>query len=461
MITFKSTEWTRFLWKSHCEGDFELIRALNEGSDKIADSFKEFANELFHDIYQGHKFDSDSGPEWAKIAREALSIPEIQDKLSACTGQRLQSGLMAASLIKKVVRNPPKSKVAEANVEAALQDLLAEDDPSLAEQLKGFMDTQPSDAPVDWDAAELREALRKAAVEVQTELDETADLIRVLGSGSEAGDISKKVSPVTAKLAKAVRDNPKLQEIIKMAGKLQALAKQSQKAKPRKGTNEVSGVELGFDLAKLLPSELALLTDPALEAVFARKLQEKTLAQYSITEKPEENQGPVIILIDSSASMQFRSRDTWAAAVALAFFQIAQNQKRNFHVIIFNGGVKESRSFPAKEKVSATDLLTTVSLSPSGGTNFSVALAEARKVLIDSGDYKKADVIMLTDGKASVSESFKASWNKTKEDTGARLFTIYVVSQTCRDLEDCSDESIVLPKFIKEQHKLTNIFSQL
>lgn len=101
---------------------------------------------------------------------------------------------------------------------------------------------------------------------------------------------------------------------------------------------QISGINHGNDILRLLPSELAMLGLEELEFEFYRKLVEKQLLIYRSASKHQEQQqpkGPFIVCIDTSGSMGKFNKHC-AKTFCLALMKIAMTDNRQCHIILFS-----------------------------------------------------------------------------------------------------------------------------
>ena len=130
---------------------------------------------------------------------------------------------------------------------------------------------------------------------------------------------------------------------------------------PTKRTKEeICGVELGADLANLIPQEFSLLNDDDLEILFELKLLEKRLFCFEKQglvekqikdvkeiekQKPKElkskdkNKGAIILCVDTSGSM---SGEPEMVAKALTLFVASRARRKNraCYLINFSSDIK-------------------------------------------------------------------------------------------------------------------------
>jgi len=89
---------------------------------------------------------------------------------------------------------------------------------------------------------------------------------------------------------------------------------------------EITDVELGNDLGRLLPVELVKLRHPRLHALALRDLHERKAMQYALTGKERLGKGPLCCCW--TGRVDGGEKDTWSSAVALALMGLAHTEHR-------------------------------------------------------------------------------------------------------------------------------------
>jgi uncharacterized protein with von Willebrand factor type A (vWA) domain len=222
-------------------------------------------------------------------------------------------------------------------------------------------------------ADSIRRAARVGLAEATAEIDRATEAIRAFGGGYGVGaGTGLAGAPLALKdkltLVRQVEQSPKLRQIATMAGRLVRIAFQVQATRVVHAPDEVTSIAVGDDLAHVLPSELALLGDPATEDLFFARYAEKRLLQYALVGHEPQGRGPIVLALDSSGSMA-GPKDVWAKAVALALLAIAGKQRRDLAVLHFGGAPEELRAFRfARGQASPHELLACAGLFYGGGT---------------------------------------------------------------------------------------------
>ena len=169
----------------------------------------------------------------------------------------------------------------------------------------------------------------------------------------------------------------------------------------RHGADEVSDVEVGTNLSRLLPSELAKLARPALKLFLLASLIESKSMQYRLSGTDSLGRGPLVVCLDKSGSMD-GPKDIWSTAVALALLDVAQRQRRPFALLSFDGAVKHEVQVPVGGLLPEEALF----VASSGGTDITNVVSRALSIIQESnGAMKKADVVLITDGESDTLEA--------------------------------------------------------
>ncbi len=251
---------------------------------------------------------------------------------------------------------------------------------------------------------QLRRALNRACDKASEAVDqqrETMDGLAGVGFGSGAGQHTKTSGAQARRLSQRLKRDERLSRIALLAGKFKRIAAAKQKAKVRHGADEVSDVELGSNLSRVLPSELAQLGHPLMRRAFLARLTEGKVMQYRLSGTDSLGRGSLIVCIDKSGSMEGTS-DIWATAVALALLDVAQRQRRPFALVAFDGDVKRQDIVEVGGQLPEETLFTACS----GGTNITGALSRAMSIIQTStGGMKAADVVLITDGESETQDA--------------------------------------------------------
>lgn len=202
--------------------------------------------------------------------------------------------------------------------------------------------------------------------------------------------------PRTDVMVMARRDE-RLKRIALLAGKFKRIAAQKRRTRIKHGADEVIDMELGGDVARLLPAELAKLAHPVARLALMRDVLERQAQQYRLEGADTLGKGPMVVCLDKSGSMARMeyAKDIWATAVALALLEKARAERRPFHLIGFNSfPFAEFTAMPGQEL--SPDALF---IQAHGGTDIGNALEQGLDFISKAkGAMRKADIVLISDG---------------------------------------------------------------
>lgn len=453
-----NTRWERLQRDRFRNANDSLKKAIQLGEKKGYDNFDEFSQDLFSSIYQMNpKFpaedvESTPGTQWAKNAiRELENLSEFKSLRNTCSRcDSLHAGMastvlsyhFAESLQKVTEKNPDDVQKELENVQDLLKNSPKNKD---LKQMENQLKTQLEKSQKNWkevesklDGHSIRQVLRKGLKQAKKEISGVENSMNAFGWGSGDGnDQFSKDSEKRLELAKQIKENKKLQEVAKIAGRLKREAKRIQANRASKTPSAITTVELGNDLSKTLPSELVKLLNPATKKVFYRSYLERSLLQYKVEGVEKKQQGPIVACVDNSGSMG-GALEYWSKAVCLALLQIATDTKRTMQVIHFDTKVKKTYTFE-KGVAKPEDVIEMCTYFSGGGTNFEAPLTQAFKNVRERAveGLEKADVILISDGMCAINDNLKTAIKELGKFTGARLFSI-VFGHVNEDIEEIS-----------------------
>lgn len=289
----------------------------------------------------------------------------------------------------------------------------------------------------------MNQAMASAAKAANDEVTEVQDFLNAWGM--EGGDKNRRITYEDKKRAlQRLRNSNKLKKLTDLIGRFRALVNQEMKKKSNDGATAVKSVKTGDQIQHILPSELMQLKNPITRKNFLRKMGEKSLLMYDKVSERPKGRGPVIACCDVSGSMEGKAEE-WSKAMSLALLEITQKQKRAYAYIGFDhqiqdvyeipyGSLKPEMVFDIAERFSG------------GGTNFEQPLRKALDIM-KGQKFKKGDIIFITDGSASVSDSFLKEFKRVKAEKEFTVRTILVnVGSWGSDgiVKEFSDEVVTL-----------------
>ena len=390
----KTTSWPTFMRETHARlytGD------RIKGVDEVKPEFK-FAEKL-HSLL-------DDLPEWERLARR-------------CKGDAFNAESAATGLVSRMMEHVPEHKkdARDARRRAGLlQDEYEEalrNNPGLSKpsQLQGAeqelesAEAEASGNAESMDPSAIRQAMRSAIKGESEHLDEMDRAAMSLGWGAQdAGAGADSMSEAKEAIASRLADAPKLQAIMEIAGRMRNIMREVQATKVRRGVNEVTDIEVGRDIARLLPSELMQLCNPLTKLDLFRKLLEGRALQYKLEAEEKLGKGPVLVVIDDSGSMR-GELEVWAKAIGLAMLDLARREGRHFGYCTFSTEVTHSFTEDPGKRTRPGDLLDHLAVHRGGGTSFDAPLHWALGQIDLHPNLDESDIIFISDGACRASDS--------------------------------------------------------
>jgi len=226
---------------------------------------------------------------------------------------------------------------------------------------------------------------------------------------------------VLKKYAELLERDKSLQELAEMLGRMRQAEREYEEEifadmviKPawkaeHAAKAELVGVHESDDISSMLPAEAALLADEITELLFYKKFVEKKLQTFEYQAKvlsweeeeikkkrqkeKEDKKGPFIICVDTSGSMH-GTPETVAKTLCFALLKMAVRDNRKCYLISFSTAIETLNLTDLKNNLDK--LVEFLSMSFHGGTDAVPAMREALRML-ETEEYKKADVIMVSD----------------------------------------------------------------
>ncbi len=242
-----------------------------------------------------------------------------------------------------------------------------------------------------------------------------------------------------AALYRRVRADTGLRRVCDLAGRFRRVARSRQRIKVGHGLDDVTGVEPGGDVGRLLPVELARLTVPEFELDALRRIAERQALcrEYSAVEPA--GKGPVIVSVDESGSMQGAKAET-AKALALAVAWVARRQRRWVGLVAYSGDSGERLLALPPGRWDEHALVGWVSAFLGRGSSLDVPVRELpdyyRRLGAPAG---VTDILFVTDAECRIPADMAARFNAWRRSVKARVVSL-VVGSDPGDLSAVSDE---------------------
>ena len=423
-------KWHKQQWQERSVNAQEVQASLATGESRVA-GFQEFSSEMFHRLISESP-NKVQEPKPAAKMREKLhdiasQLPEFEVLRKSVQHDPDWSAIGTAEIIKHLSGNiPANQQVPDVDKNQrmldsleAMPEICTPEELASAEGLVAGKAFKLAEQASNLDESSMRVALRKAISEANTILDYTREVGQAFGSNNPKASLE---------LARQVKSSQKLKDIIKLAGRLKLTSRVKRATKSQYARSELVGIETTGKLENLLPSELACFTSELRTLDLIRRLQEKTALGYKLAGKESLKSGPIVVLLDMSGSMQ-GPKEVWAKAISLAIIDICQRDKRSFALCLFTDHL--GLWFLAEDisKLNYSSILTLLAANADGGTEFRPPISWALEVIKSAKkfqNFKKADIVLVTDGEASEEGSVHAK--KSMLELGITAYGIRIGS---------------------------------
>lgn len=270
--------------------------------------------------------------------------------------------------------------------------------------------------PANADAFEYRDVARELWSRFAERASRTAELAHGFG-----WDLSAAWTQ-TREVQLAHGDMVQVERVARLAGRMHVALRGHMARRVVGMPEEVYSVTQGNDVARLLPSELVLFSEPLLELVVLERLATRRAAQYAVRGSARATKGPLVLVLDESSSMA-GARSTWAKAAAVALSRIAMRERRPAAVVHFSSSAVP-RMLPPNDAAAVTAL---VRHFLGGGTAIGLALhVGVEQVVTLAGRGKNgADIVVISDGVDRDTDAHDRSVAEMAR-VGARLWTIAI-----------------------------------
>lgn len=215
--------------------------------------------------------------------------------------------------------------------------------------------------------------------------------------------------------------------------------------------SEVHSVNLSGDIQTLLPIEAVKLKNPLLKRKFYADMLEGKLLTYQLRGENwnsdtsgKRRKGPVVALVDTSASMR-GAPEILAKAVVLAITKKMLREGRDVKVILFSSKWQTFEIELTNRKRMGQEFLEFLRYTFGGGTDFNTALHMGLKTMKKEKAFEGADLLFLTDGASEISERpLIREWNEMKAERKARIFSLIIGNYDACGLEQVSDNTYLI-----------------
>jgi hypothetical protein len=476
-LVFKVSRWDKAQWGYFLEGDPEVYDGIETDLKERSEDGPVHPMEMFARMMRDEvpKKDPPSvGSEWDANAHEtADGLSDFQSLCERTRGKPFESACATLAIVEEVlktipkpekpVESPQKKKQTVENLQALKDagndeisdEMIADAQAALDAALAGAAGLVP-------DPDKMRIALRAGVAAAHEAVDKAEKVQAMLGRapGSSMGTITQGMDlKLIAAMAKKIGENDTLKRIADLLGKVTNIVLSKNRTRVARAPGEIYGVCMSDEVQDAIPDEFAMFAGgEGGRSMFAANLADRSILTYEMRGEKDLGRGPIVMLKDISGSMEDRvdpsqpSAHEAAAAIELSLLMLARSQKRDFCAKHFDTRVRVTHEWMRGE-VSAAELLAAIDhRSQGGGTNFMAPLNEAAD-LIGSAKWNQADIILVTDGCANITDDFERTFRAKMKARDAEVRAILIETDF---MKQAIDRAGTKPKNFRAASKMVD-----
>ena len=217
---------------------------------------------------------------------------------------------------------------------------------------------------------------------------------------------------------------------------LRQALKEARGSRIRPETDSINGIRRDNYIPYVLPEEFVRLADPDLEILFDIHYLERTLLSFDFNRMtgvfknlPEfgrgagKGRGPLIICVDTSASMKGRNENLAKATALMAALRCLENRRPCF-LINFSVKTVALRVSPDRKTEALSNLSEFLSRSFHGGTSIDEMVKDSLDIVSREDSFRRADLLCLTDGQLTCSPDTAERIRGIRDTHGVRFFEL-------------------------------------
>lgn len=417
----------------------DLLKKSRKELEKALKELKELINET-RALWERNRLErteSLRNYEWGRNSKE------LQEKKRAEESKQNNH----ASFLKRL-RDQTENHQEEESEESAASE-------RLASKTREFMFNEKAGEVVDFVIGEKIAAKLEELIPLLEDHLEMLDILSMLFPGREwdysLQALHREYFENLEKYASLFRKSSDLHEILEQVGRIELEYGSKKLRLSPHSKSEVHTVTFSGDIQTLLPIETIKLKNPVLKRKFYADMIEGKLLTYQLRGENwnsdlagKKRKGPVVALVDTSASMR-GAPELLAKAVVLAIARRMLRENRDVKVILFSSKWQTIEIELTDKKRMGKEFLEFLKYTFGGGTDFNTALRAGLKTLKGEKGFHGADLLFLTDGSSELSERpLIREWNEIKVERKARIFSLIIGNYDAGGLDQVSDHTYII-----------------
>ena len=437
----------------------ELFEVLYRG--EVSDSVikLEDAEMYFRQMQNGEKPEPPAGYKadnafWIGLFTDVLNSPAWPQIAPRCLGDQFNAGNNAVIILNKL--SQVFTQVISDDLDGT-QDVLKDLEQKLNDMRQQFVDAMKAgdkkgaaeikkegkklNKQLEEMAQEFRQNIRpsiqQAVSKAEKEAKQLEDAMSYL-AGNNDGNGEKEDITAKMDLARKLRNNTYLLEFANRLGALRRMWNQRKRQRNVSSNYaEIVGAKFSNSVLQSFPTELALAASEEGKALFALKYAQNTLLTKDYEAKTKDaGKGPVLMYVDISGSME-GDRSLWSKAITQVVAEETLKQNRSIEIVLFDNRINQRIKIDSNTPDYSKLLEFVMSWTTRGGTSFQNVIYDCvnRRTELDD----KSDVLLITDGHSSVTDTAVASLQALKNEKSIEWFA-FCIGETSASLERFCDQ---------------------
>ena len=416
--------------------DDDVINDSRESCDRYSPSLMEQAFYGLFDPLTELSADPPAGMEIeSSLMQKAMEMDEFLSLREEVYSDRMASMLATAAfsseLLSKLPEDVRNDMEANQSAQQKLKDEL-EKDPSSPESQQAAENARDTLEKLMQsfgnNQAQIENAAASAMDTTEKNIRDGKKMLANLGFSPQGGKLDRTDVRNMRHLAELLRGNESLRRMIDLIGSMERIVSDEKKNSVRGREQLVDYRRKEFDPEDLAPEEFTGFGAPAGSALhtdFMIRMANMELLHCRFDGEVPEGRGPVIILKDTSGSMD-GERLEFANALEFAVMTRMLKERRKFISIPFSGS-DCWQVYEPEGKPSIDEIMAHLSINYNGGTDPYPPLSWAVDRILEHQDMKKAGILIITDGEFDCPpDEFMKKLETAQHNPGVQIHAIVI-----------------------------------